>query len=194
MWVSPKYQDIDFSSPLTIDQKIILFEDRVIGWQLGIANQVINGDSISTGRPNENSIHGSGFAVLSIVFSYFEMIAKFSDGYTEKDKSKEYFNKGVHQVFQELDNYPAIEVTNLLTILYEGVRCGLYHDGMIGSKIILTIDLESAIGYDPQNHLLIINPHRLPIALINHFSTYIKELKDPSNITLRLNFEKKFKG
>jgi len=86
IWLSPSYQDTDFPLPHSLDTKITLFEDRVLGWKLDIADQIINGGQ------EKSSIRHSGFAVLDIVFSYFEMIAKYEDGFTGR-KSEEYFKK-----------------------------------------------------------------------------------------------------
>lgn len=44
MWISPSFQDTDYPFPHSLDAKIILFEDRVLGWKLNIANQMINGN------------------------------------------------------------------------------------------------------------------------------------------------------
>lgn len=39
--LSPNYQDTDFTYPLPIEDKIELFADRVLGWQLNVAKQMI---------------------------------------------------------------------------------------------------------------------------------------------------------
>ena len=54
-WISPNFQDIDFPSGMSTDQKIEVFADRVNGWQLDIAKQCID------------SIKHSGFAVLELL-------------------------------------------------------------------------------------------------------------------------------
>ena len=80
MWISPTYQDSDFPVPHSIDTKITLFEDRALGWKLNIAEQIINGKKKADGSEERPPIQHSGFAVLDIVFSYFEMIAKYENG------------------------------------------------------------------------------------------------------------------
>ena len=74
--ISPNYFNTDFSWPLSIDDKITVFCDRIYGWQLDIADQIINyrkgsNDEIIEGLPH------AGYAVLHLVLSYFEMIAKY---------------------------------------------------------------------------------------------------------------------
>lgn len=192
MWISPKYEDTSFTFPLTIDQKILLFEDRTIGWQLAIANKIINGSSTSRGVPDKNAINGSGFVILNIVLSYFEMIAKYRDGYVRSDKSAKYFKKGVHLVFPNLKNFSTSIVDKSLDILYVGGRCGLYHGGITDDRIVLTHELSTAMGFDSENQRLIINPHLLPCKLMDHFDSYIIDLKKPENIDLRGKFERRF--
>jgi len=71
--------------------------------------------------------------------SYFEMIAKYENGYAKTRRSEEHFRLGVYSVFPELRNFqasanvPGVQgnvvsiVDCVLDVLYEGLRCGLYH-------------------------------------------------------------------
>jgi hypothetical protein len=43
------------------------------------------------------------YAVLDILMSYFEMIAKYREGYLRTNKSRIYFKKGVRFVYPELN-------------------------------------------------------------------------------------------
>ena len=92
--LSPSYQDTDFPVPHSLETKIALFEDRVLGWKLDIADQLINGSQ------EKSPIRHSGYATLDIVFSYFEMIAKYEAGFTGLESGK-YFKQGVYSVFPE---------------------------------------------------------------------------------------------
>jgi hypothetical protein len=77
MWITPKYQDTDFSWPLSVEDKITIFLDRTLGWQLEIANKCANGEKDAAGNVVSEGIPGSGYAVLHIVLSYFEMMPSF---------------------------------------------------------------------------------------------------------------------
>ena len=180
--ISPHFQDIDFPSGMSLDQKIEVFPDRVKGWQVDIAQQCAD------------NIPHSGFAVLDIVFSYFEMIAKFQDGFT-KDKgreSEEYFSKGFDNVFPNLSN-PSPEIRKrLLKKLYKNVRCGLYHTGITGPNIALSGDFNSSIEFTSPPDTVRINPHKLVPDLEQHFQSYIRQLRDHKNEDLRKNFEARF--
>jgi hypothetical protein len=203
MRISPSHQDADFHYPLNIDDKITLLEDRVVGWKLNIAEQVINGLKDSDGNVIKEPIPHAGFATLDILFSYFEMIGKYEAGYADKYESKSHFMAGVYAVFPNLNiplPSPVIGIVGVvrtiadevLDLLYEGVRCGLYHAGITNNRIVLTGEAQHPLSFEIQNQMLIINPHLLVSALKVHFSGYVSRLQDVSNNELRRNFEKRF--
>lgn len=198
IWLSPSYQDTDFPLPHSLDTKITLFEDRVFGWKLDIADLMINGGQEKT------PIRHSGFAVLDIVFSYFEMIAKYEAGFTGRESEK-YFKLGVYSVFPELKNVPPPAPTPLspvgnvlslvdavLDLMYEGVRCGLYHSGITNGKIFLTGEINTPIAFELQNQMLVVNPHLLVPRLKAHLRDYIARLRDINNLDLRTRFETRY--
>jgi hypothetical protein len=204
MYLSPNHRVEDFPQPLCIDDKITIFEDQIFGWKLGIANQLINGKKKKDGTKERPPIPDSGYAVLDIVISYFEMIGKYQDGYTGKGQSRKYFNQGFFIVYPPMKNYrrnKTIQDTHgknikivdyLLDILYEGVRCSLYHSGGTSGLVISTSGVDYAITLDAQDKFLMINPHLLVPELINHFVSYIQDLRDLNNTDLRMKFEARF--
>ena len=198
LWISPSHQDTDFPHPHSLDTKITLFEDRVLGWKLDIADQLINGSK------EQSPIRHSGYATLDIVVSYFEMIAKYEDGFTGR-KSEEYFKKGVYSVFPEFKNIPPPPQTPLspvgnvvslidvvLDLMYEGIRCGLYHSGITNGKIFLTGEIETPMAFDLQLQMLIVNPHLLVPKLKGHLKDYVERLRDTNNVDLRTKFEVRY--
>lgn len=146
----------------------------------------------------------SGYATFDIVFSYFEMIAKYDDGFAQVGKSNHYFKSGVFAAFPNLKkppasaNVPGVQrkkasiVEYALDVMYEGIRCGLYHSGMTNGKIIATGEIPQPMALDIQDMVLIINHHLLVPALKAHFLSYINRLRDPSYQNLRQNFEARF--
>src|SRR5437867_2783711 len=118
--ISPHHFQEDFPNGLSLDQKIEVFVERVRGWQLQPALEMAD------------KIGHSGFAVLHIVMSYFEAIAKFRDGYCSMYESSDYFKKGFIWCFPEINELPIDQRDELLEMLYEKVRCGLYHTGITG--------------------------------------------------------------
>jgi len=195
IWLSPSYQDKDFALPHSLDTKITLFEDRVLGWKLDIANQLINGSQ------DKSSIRHSGYATLDIVFSYFETIAKYEAGFTGRESEK-YFKQGVYLVFPEFKSFPPPAPTPLspvgngvslidvvLDLMYEGIRCGLYHSGITNGRIYLTGEITTPMAFDLQLQMLIVNPHLLVPKLKVHLQDYVGRLRDVNNTDLRAKFE-----
>ena len=177
--ISPHHMADEFTG--AFDQKVEFFVDATKGWRLGVAKSM-----------REKGVPECGFAQVAIVASYFEMIAKYRDGFTEWSKSEHYFNEGVKRVFPEIGKFPAQARKTLLTLLYDRVRCGLYHSGMTGKGVILSWDAPAAVGYDSEKDTAIINPDLLADRLLHDLSVYESELKDVNNTELRANFERRF--
>jgi len=91
--VAPGIKDTELSSPPTFEQKLNVFHARMRGWKLKIADQMINGYQGGNGD-NIPSIPEAGYAALNIMFTYFEPLGKYIDGYTGTGDSGEYFKKG----------------------------------------------------------------------------------------------------
>lgn len=204
MWISPNHKNTDFQPPLSLDDKISIFEDRVIGWKLDIADQVINGKKLQNGTKEHPGIPHSGYATLDILFSYFEMIGKYEAGFTQNIESEKYFKAGVISVFPSINEVksstkvPGVTgkvvpvVDFLLENMYKGIRCGLYHIGATNTRVVLTGGTQNPFSIDLQNLILVVNPHLLVGVLKGHFVSYIARLRDPNNHDLRSNFEARF--
>lgn len=190
--ISPSFSDTDFTSPYTFEEKARIFYDRIIGWQFDIAEKIINGKKRPSGEYEIEPLQHSGFAVLYIVLSYFETIAKYQDGYRGTSKAGKYFKKGVKSIFPNLSTQPQNIIDDLLDTLYKGVRCGLYHSAAITSKVGLTGGTTSAFVYDVSNLRLFINPHKLVAVLKAHLDTYMIQLQNLTNTQLRRKFETRF--
>lgn len=176
--ISPKHFDTDFPNGLNLDDKIELFVERLEGWQLGVAHEVI-----------QKQVSHQGFAVLSIVVSYFEMIAKYRAGYADNGQSSYYFKEGVKEVFPSL-SLP--EHKDVLAVLYEDLRCGLYHVGMTRHRVLLTESFPLPLAYNPRIKMVAVNPVMLVNAIQAHLTLFAAELRDKNNLIFRRNFEKRF--
>jgi len=42
MWISWKHQETDYSFPLGFENKVEIFYDQILGWQLHIADLIAN--------------------------------------------------------------------------------------------------------------------------------------------------------
>jgi hypothetical protein len=164
-----------YPKALRFEEKVAIFADSVRGWHLDIAQL--------TGNVSRHS----GFAVMSIVMSYFEMVAKHRAGVTRKGKSERYFKEGLAWVLPSLSaNDPVLHK------FYESIRCDLYHESRTGSGIEITADPKVFMEGITDGTAMRVNPFNLVEYLEAHFSGYILELLDPSNTQLRDNFEKRF--
>ena len=174
--ISRTFYDDDFPAA-SLNDKITIFEDRIIGWIIEVGQQVAD------------KIPHSGFAVLLILASYFEMVAKFRDGYCSENKSKHYFKEGVRRVFPGSGFVDAD-----LTLMYSELRSGLYHASITGPRVVLSRDFSPPISIaDTSSGCIVqVNPHTLPGALQKDFTEYIRELRNPANSELRRTFEKRF--
>jgi hypothetical protein len=171
----------NFSPPdkWDIDNKIAVFEDYVSGWQLEPAEDVAT------------KVSDSGFAVLRIVLAYFEMIAKYRDGYDKSDRSAAFFEEGIKFVF-DLAAVPHNAIELFTKNFYKEGRCALYHSGMSGFGVALKGDLGGPLAIHKEDGSLIIDPLEFVRGLRKHFSGFCKRLKDPAEKDLRANFEKRF--
>jgi len=175
--ISPNYNNLDFPNGMTIEDKINVFADRLDGWQIGIAKKII-----------QHEIQHSDFALLHIVFSYFEMIGKYKSGYTGKCRSRINFKIGVR------DTYPDIgkEEEGFLDNLYESVRNGLYHFGITNKNVVLRCDFAGSIRFNRVSKILEICASHLVNDLDIRSNKYILDLRDPQNKEIRKNFELRF--
>jgi hypothetical protein len=181
MWITPNHDHTHFTWPLNIDSKITIFHEQTKGWQLDIAEQTIN------------AIGHSGFAVLSIAFSYLEMIGKYQEGYANVGQSRKYFKKGFYSVFPELSQQPQNIAEDFLNSLYEGCRCGLYHRGLTNARILLTGTTQVPITFETGGQgMITINPAIMIANLQRHLQYYVTELRNPLNTRLIQKFERRF--
>jgi hypothetical protein len=194
MWITWKHQDSDFNGPLTLEQKVDLFYEQALGWQLHIADLVANG-GVAFGENGDRqgkavaAIRHSGFAVLQICLSYFETVGYYMG---EASSSRAAFMKGAREVFPDLSAADRAVVDLFLDDLYSHVRCGLYHNVRTVRLGLGVLPEPLAVAYDSANRRVIVCPERFPKALIDHLDRWRNALLDPRNADLRHTFEAKF--
>ena len=193
MWISWKHLDSDFPNLLTYEEKVDVFCEQTLGWQLQIANLITNGGTTfpqaNTGEPGYEviAIRHSGFAVLHICMSYFELVGSLVSPTNKR------FQQGVRDVLPALFTGKPEDDNALSDFLYEGARNGLYHTGRTGPRVGLDQPADgSPIAFDPKHKTLVVNPHRLPVVLIEHLEKLKIRLLDPVEVGLHERFEKRF--
>ena len=177
VFLSPTITYDMVSWPHTFEEKVRLFHDRFRGWKFEVAHRMLEGYSAEDGTCIP-PIPDAGFVAMDAMFSYFEPIGKYVHGYCDTDpknkqSSGKYFMLGVRNVFPDLDSHSdQAKVDTLLSLLWKGVRCGLYHTGKLHGQIAITADIQEPIRVDPQAKVMFINPHVLVCHLKNHLDNY----------------------
>src|SRR5262245_48207051 len=120
-WVSPNYQDTKFGANPSDDDKIEIFCDRVDGWQLKIAEEMLR--QIIAQQPP--LMQHAAYAMISVVFTYFEMIGQIvKQKAGEKSGATGDFVRGFKEVF------PTTPLKdNEIEIVHDRIRCGMFHNG-----------------------------------------------------------------
>lgn len=179
-WVSPTIKKSDLTFPLTTEDKIRIFEDRVIGWQLSIGLACY-----------QNVPHG-GFGALYISLSYFEMIARYMQGSIDHSKAGNKFRNGFKHFAAAVGFAMDPTYSTVRDLLYEGARCGLYHVGMTSKRVFIGGNRPQMFDYDASLGRLVMDADKLIAAMISHFHRYIADLRIPANTALRTRFLTKF--
>lgn len=184
-WLSWKHKRSQFRGPVSLAEKIELFYERIVGWQLEIADQCVNGSRDREGIPH------SAFAGLQICLSYFETIGKYEAGCCKKGESEKHFKLGLKSVFPYLRRIPEERFDRLAARVYSAARCGLYHASQTGPGVLLRRQ-RSVLRFDAPRGVVFIDPHRLPVTLKAHLCAYRRRLERARSKRLRTNFEERF--
>lgn len=162
----------------TMDERIRKIEMYVLKRQIGIAELLA---AEFRNEANPSPLKESGYAILSIVACYFEMIQQFLTGQTSKDNSRKFFVAGFRQV------YPDTAIEEMaIRLLYDWIRCGMYHDGM--TRQATQLSRHFGAGFAVQNGVIHCNPARVVEDVRMHFVAYIARLRDPASATERTHF------
>jgi hypothetical protein len=166
---------------MTTDQLIDAVEMYVSDRQIRIA------EMMATEFSNKNSnspLLESGFAILSVIVSYFEMIAQFINGEDSENKSKLFFVQGFQAVYPRTPlSEPVIKDK-----IYKQVRCGMYHGGM--TKAGVHISRHFSEGFTVQGREIYINPAKVVEEIKQHFTGYMASLRNNCKPLERQNFDK----
>jgi hypothetical protein len=174
--ISPHHLADEYSGHWNDDDKIEVFLDRIMGWQLRPAHNILGA-----------KIPDCEIAVLSIIVSYFEMIAKYEDGFIGTGRSAFYFRKGLLSVFPTIEP----DSVTLLSSLYHNLRCGLYHSALPSARVILGSNPTGSIGFNEAHDLLMVNVELLLNDIALHFEAISARVRNPENRELRSNVIKR---
>jgi hypothetical protein len=127
-----------------------------------------------------------GFAVLAIDCLLVETLEAFIEGLEDTDgQSKKVFRRFLRARKQFGTAFTTDDLANKF---YEQFRCGILHQAETGgdSKVWSVGPLLSL-----QGDAITVNRNKFHDCLKTEFQTYLSELRDPQNFTLRSNFRKK---
>lgn len=171
-FISPQFTNETFGDNPTIDQKIDVFEDRVFGWQLNIAEAM-------------DHIPHAGYGIIAALFSYFEMVAQYIAGQSSNGQSGQFFRQGFRDI------YPHSPLTNAqIGTIYSRVRCGMYHSGYTKFGTLISGDYPNGVAI--QDDTVLVNPHQLRNDLVTHFTSYLHTLRNSESHEARNHFETMF--
>lgn len=169
--VSPK-RALD---PRNIDDKIIIYKRQVEEWFFHPTWSLLN---VKKGN--------NGFVILMVCLSYIEGVEQYRRGQSSRGLSQRFFIEGVQRLYSnQFDQNEA-----QLEQMYHDARCGLFHNGMVGGRILINRTFPNALQFDVYD--IKINYEMLFNDIIADFVQYIEDLSNPANINLRINFNNMF--
>src|SRR5262245_4024869 len=184
---APKYRVSKLQSR-RIEDRIDIYEDRIREWLLHPARWLL-----------ENVPH-SEIAALILCLSYVEGWEQYRSGEDSKNQSRVFFRRGLLQVFTDFDFDAVPQITAAEEIicdaLYEQLRCGMAHDGMLRHKVFImnnarapiTVAAPQATGIDGGISAIVVNPALILNGIEHHFERYVTHLRNPESRQLRDNF------
>jgi len=193
--VSPNFADSKLAAG-KIEDKIDVFEDQMNGWLLAHAH--------SLASPAYPTSQHTGFAILTLVGSYFETIASYLQGASSEYQSAKFFAYGFRAVFPEFETQvvakglPDVdaELKRVADAYYKEIRCGLFHEAMTrtGTVVVKGAEYTLQVAEHPitKKLRLEIDPFHLLNRVQAHFNKYVAALRDPSETAIRENFEREW--
>lgn len=159
-------------NPNNIDDKIYIYERQVKNWFLNNATRLVKGKN-------------NGFLVLMICLSYIEGVEQYIQGSISNGRSKEFFRYSMHRI------YPLKFQDDQLNSLYSEARCGLFHNGMVSGKILISQTYKNSVNI-PDGDTIQINPQKFLSDIKKDFNVYLAILRDNNNHLQRDRFDQMF--
>lgn len=164
--------------PWALDDMLDLFESRVDVWQLGPAVGMLK--QIET-QPNPSVWAHTAYALLAVVFTYFEMIGKTLNPSSQPSGTAgPDFSSGFCDVYPEFVSRMA-DVAGFR----DRVRNGMYHLGYTKNNLLI----HNAPQVTPAdffvdrgqaaNPVYLVNPHQVTRTVVAHFPTFLQRLRNP---------------
>lgn len=185
--ISRSHHDGQFGQNPTISQKIEIFSERVLGWQIDVAEEMSRQffEVLAQNAATKPMRH-CAFAIVSVIISYFETIAQYLQGASSHQQSADFFGYGFRDV------YPTSGLNeSQIKKIYVDIRCGMYHSGLTRPGVHISGEHYPTFQCE-KNGQVLLNPFTLVQDIKQHFLAYVVRLRDGSDLALRQRFETVF--
>lgn len=162
---------------------LLAFQVRVEGWNLAPAAEMLR--LMDVADDQSSAWAHSGFALLAVTSSYFEMIGKIlNPGAKSRGTSSVDFNFGFCEVYPAFANGVTgrrdVDVPDSAAFR-DRLRNGLYHLGMTKGGLWIhnqpnECPTDFAIDEINGNRRYLVNPHGMTRTIIQHFGNFIVRL------------------
>jgi hypothetical protein len=175
----PLFHSLPPRSAQTLDQMLLAFECRVDVWQLGPATAMLREMEKKDLTPDSVWRH-SGYALLAVTFSYFEMIGKIlNPGSKKRGSAGPDFDRGFRDVYPKFVGSPDVGQFR------DRLRNGIYHLGYTKSNLFIHHQPDKApddfmTTVDQGTKLYLVNPHHMTRTIVAHFPTLMTRLRNPA--------------
>lgn len=195
--------------PWDLWDMIDIFECRVEVWQLGVAVQILKEMESQNRLPIWSH---AAYGLISVIFSYFEMIGKTLNPKSNAWKSSSVdFNYGFCDVYPQYkpagDDYSDPHVPDVREFRNR-IRNGMYHLAYTKTGLwihhnnaISAIDfdkklpdeLPEELGLSGADPVYLMDPHLVTRTILDHFPGFLARLRHPDSGDLRAKFKEFFK-
>lgn len=175
-WTIGDYRSIDFEKEEGWQKAIDIFEDRIQGRFLNVVEKI-------------KSYLYAGFAMLAIDCLLIETLQQFRKGVSEtpRGEGKEYFTCFLRETaFKEY-----FHDREIAEMFYDQIRNGILHQAEIKETSRIGLWPEEMVCKTKDGQGLIINRNQFHEKLVEVFTDYTRQLRDPKNEQLRRNFKRK---
>lgn len=174
-WLSPRYKHDKLESP-SFQDLVDVFEDLWVHY-------VFKPVEVLLAMP-----HGD-IAAMSLLSCYFEAAESYRSGESSNRRSKEFFVKAFCFVYTADQN----GIEKAAVAIYEHIRCGLVHEGMLSCKVQYTREPSNAflltyrrkpdglLNIDAGVVSVVVNPLRMYEGVQKHFSNYVSALRSEAD-------------
>jgi hypothetical protein len=177
--ISANYTEADKGSTPTTSDLVEVFRDRVDTWQLAVAEEMLWQIENPSAFPK---MEHAAYGLISVVFSYFELVGQFVKTPGTRTGATEDFVAGF------IDVYSAWKGRKVdIEAIYDRIRCGMFHNAY--TKLGVIIDGGYTVTFEIRNGNVYLNPHMLVRDLRTHFTGLTTRLENTANADLRKNLE-----